>query len=238
MARDIQTGFLPSALPNIPGYELAFWRQPADAVGGDYYDLVTLPDGRLGLVITDVSGHGFAASLMIASVRAMLHVLARTASDRATILSLLTESIVGEVHDGRFITFLIVALDPSAHELTSANAGHRPAFHFRREGHDFRDLDRTGLPIGFSEDFKFSLGPVLKMEPGDLLVLGTDGVIETRNRQGKIFGGNRLKRLICKHCHFPAPQRLELVKTTVKNFNPEVDPLDDITLLILERKLS
>lgn len=238
MARDIQTSFLPAEMPVIAEYELAVWWQPADAVGGDYYDLVPLPDGRLGFITADVSGHGVAASLIMASVRAMLHVLARTTSDPAQILSLVGESIAADLHLGRFITFLIVALDPVRHELTFANAGHGPAFHFQREKREFRELSSTTLPFGFSEDSSFCKSLSLKMELGDLLVLGTDGVIEVRNERGEIFGSERLKEVIRENRRLPAPELLERVKAAVMEFHADAYPADDVTLMILERKLG
>lgn len=235
MAREIQTSFLPS---EIPEYELAVWWQPAEAVGGDYYDLVLLPDGRLGFITADVSGHGVAASLIMASVRAMLHVLARTTSDPAQILALLDESITADLHFGRFVTFLIVALDPVRHKLTFANAGHGPAFHFRREEQEFCNLDSTSLPFGFSEEFPICESPSLNMKVGDLLVLGTDGVVEVRNESGEIFGSKRLKALILENRRLPAPDLLERVKSAVVKFQADEFPADDVTLMILERKLG
>jgi sigma-B regulation protein RsbU (phosphoserine phosphatase) len=238
MARDIQTSFLPADMPEIPEYELAVWWQPAEAVGGDYYDLVSLPDGRLGFITADVSGHGVAASLIMASVRAMLHVLARTTSDPSQILSLVGESIAADLHFGRFITFLIVALDPVRHELMFANAGHGPAFHFQREQQEFCNLVSTSLPFGFSDEFPSSESQSLNMQVGDLLVLGTDGVIEVRDERGAIFGTDRLKALILENRRLPAPELLKRVKSAVVEFHSDKFPADDVTLMILERKLG
>ncbi len=238
MARSIQAGFLPARLPNIPGYEVAAWWQPAEAVGGDYYDLVDLPNGRLGLAVADVSGHGVAASLIMASVRAMLHVLTRTLSEPDEIISLLSETIDPDLHEERFITFLMVALDPQTHEVTFANAGHGPALHFSREPQTFRKLNSTGLPMGFLTDFKMPRGQPISLEAGDLLLLATDGAIELRNNQDEMFGLERLEQIVRENRHLPAPEMLNVIRKAITSFNKEEHPPDDITLLLLERKLG
>jgi serine phosphatase RsbU (regulator of sigma subunit) len=168
----------------------------------------------------------------------MLHVLARTTSDPSQILSLVGESIAADLHFGRFITFLIVALDPVRHELMFANAGHGPAFHFQREQQEFCNLVSTSLPFGFSDEFPSSESQSLNMQVGDLLVLGTDGVIEVRDERGAIFGTDRLKALILENRRLPAPELLKRVKSAVVEFHSDKFPADDVTLMILERKLG
>ncbi|MEX0700844.1 MAG: GAF domain-containing SpoIIE family protein phosphatase [Planctomycetales bacterium] len=236
MGRNIQAAFLPSRLPSIPGYEVAAWWQPAEAVGGDYYDLLQLPDGKLGLVVADVSGHGVGASLIMASVRAMLHVMARTRSEPEEIVSLLSQSISADLHEGRFITFLLVALDAARHQLTYANAGHGPALHFCRETRRFRTLESTAMPIGFAEDPRVPRGATVEMRPGDLLLLATDGAIELRDARDAMFGRERLERLIAENCTLPAAQLMNVLREAITRFNPHDDPPDDVTLLLVERK--
>ena len=238
MARNIQRSFLPAELPQIAGYELAAWWQPTEAVGGDYYDVVRLPDGRLGLVMADVSGHGFPASLIMASVRAMVHVLSRHVSEPERILSWLAESCTADLHKGAFITFLMVALDPTSHEAAFANAGHGPAVHYSRADNRFHYLQPTTVPIGVLDQYDVSPGPAFQMEPGDLLVLATDGAVEVKNEQGELFGRERLERLIDEHRDLPAAQLLATLRQAIENFYPDEHPKDDITLLVLERKLS
>ncbi|MGE3313468.1 MAG: PP2C family protein-serine/threonine phosphatase [Planctomycetaceae bacterium] len=236
MGHRIQASFLPSRLPDVPGYELAAWWEPAQSVSGDYYDLVQLPDGRLGLVVADVSGHGVGPSLIMASVRAMMHVLSRTRSEPEQILSLLSETIAPDLGEGRFITFLMVALDPESHELTFANAGHGPALHFHRGSGTFSPLKSTGLPLGFATDFNVPAGNTVKLEPGDLLLLATDGTIEVPNAEGELFGRERLEKLIAENPHLPAPALLKVIRKAISEYHPATHPPDDVTVMILERK--
>jgi len=235
-ARKLQLGFLPQRLPKIPGYELAAWWQPALGVGGDYYDVVRLPDERLAIAVADVSGHGLGPSLIMASARAMLHVLARTSSFPARILTLLNETITPDLKMGRFVTFLLGALDVRTHTLSFANAGHGPAFHLQRRAGVVRQLEPTGLPIGITADpIGESAQPVM-LEPGDLVVLATDGTIEQRNAEGEMFSRQRFEQIIRDHQQLPAQEIVFLIKEQIAGFYRGSHPDDDVTLLILERK--
>jgi serine phosphatase RsbU (regulator of sigma subunit) len=235
-ARNVQQGFLPQCLPVIPGYEIAAWWQPALGVAGDYYDAVTLPDGQIALVIADVSGHGLAASLIMAAARAMLHVLLRTQSDPARILTLLGATITPDLQAGRFITILLGMLDPGLHLFRFSNGGHGPAFQLQRSDGACRELEPTNCPIGvIPDDYRESADPV-RFEPGDLLVLATDGAIEQRNAQGQMFGRERFEALVRRHQALPAVQLLDRLKGEIQQFFTSAHPHDDITLLIVERK--
>ncbi len=236
MGRQIQISFLPERLPEIAGYEVAAWWQPAQAVSGDYYDILQLPDGRLLLTVGDVSGHGVGPSLLMASVRAMLRVLTRTCTDPARILSLLGETIDHDLSSGRFITLLIAALDPVTHELEFANAGHGPALHYCRATGEFQHLASTSLPLGFVTDFKTQRSETLHVDAGDLLLLGTDGAIELKNENDEIFARERLEKLVHENCDKPASVLLPIIRDAITAFHPGELPPDDVTLMLLERK--
>jgi len=236
MGRRIQMSFLPRHLPDIPGYDLSAWWRPAESVSGDYYDVVSLPDGRVGLVLADVSGHGIGPSLLMASVRAMVHVLARMRSDPAEILSILAETIAPDLEDGRFLTLLLVALDPHTHELTYCNAGHGPALLFQRATGTFQILRSTSLPLGFLTEFAPRPGHKLTLAPGDLLVLATDGLIELQNADHQLFGRERLQNLVREYCTLTAPDLVMALQDEVAEFLGDCTPLDDVTLMLVERK--
>jgi len=170
-ARNLQAGFLPQRLPRIEGYELAAWWHPALGVAGDYYDVLPLPDGRLALAMADVSGHGLGPSLIMASARAMLHVLSRTVADPARILTLVNETLTPDLKLGRFVTFLLGALDTGRHTFHFANAGHGPAFHVERASGRIRQLEATGCPIGVTLDELGESPEPVFLEPGDLLLV-------------------------------------------------------------------
>ncbi|HUG93985.1 MAG TPA: GAF domain-containing SpoIIE family protein phosphatase [Planctomycetaceae bacterium] len=237
MGRSIQASFLPQSLPDVPGYELAAWWQPAEAVSGDYYDILHLPDGRLGIVVADVSGHGIGPSLIMASLRAMLRVVTRTgSSEPQEILRGLSQTIYADLQDSRFITFLMVALDPRTHRLTFTNAGHGPALHYCCGTGEFRELEATGLPIGVLEDGDIEASPPFELRPGDKLLLATDGAIELTDAHGEMFGIARLKQLVLDHCQRPAHELLHVLRQAIVDFHPHVHPPDDVTLLLVGRQ--
>jgi phosphoserine phosphatase RsbU/P len=238
MGRRIQNSFLPRHLPEIPGYQVGAWWRPAELVSGDYYDIVPLKDGRLGLVVADVSGHGVGPSLLMASVRAMVHVLTRRRTEPAEIVPLLAETISPDLEGGTFLTLLMAALDPRTHELTYVNAGHGPALLFHRDIGVFQMLKSTSLPLGFISDFAPHPGLTLTMGPGDLLILATDGLIELLNDADEMFGRHRLEQLIRQHCTLAAPDLVMAIQDAIGEFLGESQPLDDVTLMIVERKLE
>jgi phosphoserine phosphatase len=236
MGRSIQESFLPAELPEIPGYELAAWQQPAEEVSGDYYDVLPLPDRGVGLAIADVSGHGVGPSLIMASARAMLHVLARSNAEPGQILSLLSDTIAPDLNSGLFITFLFIALDPTSHEYVYSNAGHGPALHFQSNDRHCSQIESTGLPIGFSESDVVPSRNGHQLEPGDLLLLATDGAIELKNESGEMFGRQRLERLLQDNHHRTAAELLDIIGTAVRDFHPANAPPDDVTVMVVKRK--
>jgi|HubBroStandDraft_6_1064221.scaffolds.fasta_scaffold38119_1 sigma-B regulation protein RsbU (phosphoserine phosphatase) len=238
MGRRIQQSFLPRRLPEIPGYEVGAWWRPAELVSGDYYDIVPLKDGRLGLVVADVSGHGVGPSLLMASVRAMVHVLTRRRTEPGEIVPLLAETISPDLDGGTFLTLLMAALDPHTHELTYVNAGHGPAIVFHRETLTFQTLKSTSLPLGFMSDFSPLPGLKLTMGPGDLLILATDGLIELLNDAREMFGRRRLEQLVRQNCTLAAPDLVMAIQDAIAEFLGDSQPLDDVTLMVVERKLA
>jgi serine phosphatase RsbU (regulator of sigma subunit) len=235
VAREIQRRFMPRELPSIPRYEVATWWFPNEAVGGDYCDVISLADGQVALCVADVCGHGLGPSLLMASVRASLRTLVLTHSSPQLLIESLGMALADDFQHGAFVTMILAMLDPAANRLHFANAGHAPALLFRAASQTFTELESTGLPIGVLDVPDCPLGPPLAMEPGDLLVLGTDGIVEAMDHHGQFFGVDRLKDLV---------QRLaaEPIETLVREIGRQVElhyvgesPPDDLTLLALRR---
>lgn len=235
LGRSIQTGFLPRKLPDIAGYNVAAWWQPADEVSGDYYDVILLPDGRIGFVVADVSGHGVGPSLIMASVRAMLRVLCRTMSDPTEIVRRLSESIAPDLQEGRFITFLLGALDPETHEFSYCNAGHGPALCRKKGTGEFVEMTSTTWPIGIDDHPPYAPSGRVTLEPGDTLVLATDGAIELRNADREMFGRRRLEQATTGG-GANAASVVESIRSAIGSFLPTDLPPDDITLLVCWRE--
>lgn len=235
MGRTIQGNFLPKTTPDVPGYEVETWWEPAEAVSGDYYDFMRFNDGRVGVAIGDVSGHGIGPSLIMASVRAMFHVLKRTGSSPEFLLSLIAESIAPDLQEGRFITFLLGALDPDKHEFTYSNAGHGPALYYECETRTFHHLETTSPPMGFISDLDLPAADPIRMKTGDLLILATDGAIELRNPKEEIFGRERLEEVILNSHEEPADSIIANLRQAIHSFHPETRPPDDISMVLIKR---
>lgn len=236
IARDVQRRFMPERLPTVVGYEMATWWRPHQAVGGDYCDIVPFVDGRVGLVIADVSGHGLGPSLLMASVRAALHSLLLAHSQTGELLALLNQALSADLQDGNFITMVVAALDPRSHTLEYANAGHAPAMHYSIAANEFRDLAATGLPIGVMETSEYPLAQPLEIQPGDLVLLCTDGIVEATDRDGQLFGIGRLRAAIRELAELPLEEMVARLGGRVQDFSRRDHPADDLTILALRRR--
>lgn len=235
VARDIQRGFMPRELPRIPGYESASWWTANEAIGGDYCDVMGLKDGRIALTIADVSGHGLGPSLIMASLRAALHALVLEHNAPEVLLNLVGRALIGDLRDGRFITMIMAALDYREHSLEYANAGHGPALHFMSELGEFAELESTGMPLGVFERPEYPQGWPIDLEPGDIIFLCTDGIVEAMNREGEQFGRKRLESLIAKNATLPIRELVRIISHEVEQHFEGDSPPDDLTILALRR---
>jgi len=235
VAREIQQGFMPHQLPRLPGYELASWWFPNEAVGGDYCDVLRLRDGRTAMVIADVSGHGLGPSLLMASVRAGLRALAMEHSAPEVLMALLGRSMAADLSDGRFITVVLAQIDPNEHTVEFANAGHAPALHYSAASDEFHSLDATGLPLGVVEEPDFPPARAIHLAPGDLLVLCTDGIVEAFNAEDEQFGRHRLKAIIRQHADRCVDDLVREVGLQLEKHYVGDSPSDDLTILAARR---
>ena len=233
-ARDIQRGFMPTKLPEFPGYEAASWWLPNQEIGGDYCDLIKLRDGHAGLIVADVSGHGLGPSLLMASVRAALRALLLLQSSPESVLSMLGKTLHGDLQRG-FITMFFGSVDFHNHTLHFANAGHAPALHYSAKRNRFRTLEATGMPLGVQDPHDYTTGPTIKIDVGDLVVLCTDGIVEAMDAGGKQFGVTRLKDLIRKNLTLPIGELAQKIGGEVQAHYQADAPDDDLTVLVLRR---
>ncbi len=236
VARSIQRGFMPQEVARIPGYDVATWWYPNQAVGADYCDVLRLHDGRIGLVIADVSGHGIGPSLLMASARAALRALALDHSPPEVLMTLLGRAMERDLQSGRFITMFLAAIDATDHTLVYANAGHAPADYFRCGRGECLPLAATGLPLGVIDRPEYPQGQPLRLEPGDLVLLCTDGIVEAADADGDQFGHERLTRLVAEHRTGPLENLVAEIGRAVGRHYVGDDPPDDLTILALRRQ--
>jgi serine phosphatase RsbU (regulator of sigma subunit) len=234
-AREVQRRFMPSQMPTIPGYEVATWWFPNEAVGGDYCDVVALASGEVAICVADVSGHGLGPSLLMASVRASLRTLLAEHRSPQVLLERLAVALAPDFEYGSFITMFLTLLDPQQNKLEFSNAGHGPALVYRAASGEFIELESTGVPLGVLIPTEYPPGPPVEMEPGDLLILTTDGIVEAMDQRGELFGVERLKSII-RQTHTAR------LREFVRNIGRQVElyyigdsPPDDLTVVALRK---
>jgi serine phosphatase RsbU (regulator of sigma subunit) len=235
VAREVQRRFMPSEMPQVPGYEVATWWFPNEAVGGDYCDVILLKDGRLALCIADVCGHGLGPSLLMASVRASLRTLLLRETSPQVLLESLGRALVDDFQHGAFVTMVLALVDPRSHAVTFANAGHAPALLYRAESRTFVELESTGLPVGVLDPPDCPLGPSISLQPGDLVVLGTDGIVESMDEQGEQFGMKRLQECIRRGAAGSVQDLVRDIGRAVEQHYVGESPPDDLTVLAVRR---
>ncbi len=233
VAAQIQRNFLPREEPRLEGYEICGGNRGCYQIGGDYYDFIPLEDGRLGVAIADVSGCGVGPSLLMASLRASLHAELGARKDVAALASRLNDFVHKSSESHTFITFFFGILDPAAGEMTYVNAGHNPPIHLEAGG-GVRRLESTGFCLGMFSGVEYGSGSV-RLAPGDLLCLFTDGITEGRKADREDFGEERLLAILRGNAGLDARDVMAKVFDEVRDFTGCADPSDDMTLVLVRR---
>ena len=232
-AADIQRGLFPQAPPVLPGLELAGKSLPCRSVGGDYFDYVPLPDGRVLVVVADVSGKGLAASLLMSSLQARVHALCEVQTDVARLVSRLNHSIKANTPDNKFITGFFAAIDPNTGEMEFTNAGHNAPVIARRSG-KVELLEAGGPVLGILPNINYSGGRT-RLAPGDLLVMYSDGVSEAPNARGEEFGEEAVSQIAAACIDRTAGDTLLEIARQLKVFLGECSPTDDVTMVVARK---
>jgi phosphoserine phosphatase RsbU/P len=215
-ARAIQLGFLPKEIPQIAGYEIAGAWQPARVVGGDYYDVLAFGEDTLGLCIADVAGKGMPAALLMSNLQAAVRGLASPAMSPEILCERLNAMIYRNIASDRFITFFYAQLDRASRQLRYSNAGHNAPIVVHCDGTHDR-LDEGGSVLGIFQTQNFVVG-TCTLQPGDRVLLFTDGVAEASLPEGEEFGDARLIQLLRENCDTSAEQLQKKILDTVGTF--------------------
>ena len=231
IAREVQSQLFPQSLPSLPGLQLGAICRPARVVSGDYYDFIKTGPDRLGIALADISGKGIFAALLMASLQASLRSTAMLDGDGGTadLVSKLNRHLFRNTSDDRYATFFYAVYDERARTLTYTNAGHLAPF-FICDG-NVQELDEGGTVVGLFEEFPFTQG-VIKVGPGSLLVLFSDGLTEPENVYGEEFGRQRVRAEILRQMNVP-PQRLaENLIASAEQWAGTPEQADDITVVV------
>jgi serine phosphatase RsbU (regulator of sigma subunit) len=237
IAGQIQASFLPNQFPNIPGWQLAVTLEPAGGLSGDFFDLIPLSGGRLGIMIADVADKGLGAALYMALCRTLIRTYAFEYQSRPDlVLNEANERILQDARANLFITGFYGVLDPAEGQLIYCNAGHNPPFMVTtKEENKIFALARTGMPIGIEPD-SFWERRSINFSPGDKLILYTDGVTEAQNLDGEFYDETLLINCILSNSNGSAFVLQDKILEEVKNFTNGAPQTDDITLMILEKE--
>ncbi len=235
LAETIQRGLLPPDEPDIPGYEIHGRSIYCDETGGDYFDYL-MPDqlggGRFGVLVGDVTGHGVAAALGMTSVRSLILSHAGRVGSPGELLTVVNETVARDAGGGRFVTLALAVFDGDT--VRWANAGHDPGLLFRAATGVFESLEGGGLPLGIvdSEHYETATGPA--PGPGDVLMIGTDGIWETRDPSGAFYGKARLRELIRRHADRSPREIGDALLSDLESFRGDEPILDDVTFVIVK----
>lgn len=234
IARGIQQSLLPQDAARIDGFQISAWSRPADQTGGDYYDWMTLPDGRVAVIIADVTGHGIGPALLMAVCRAYARAAVPAVSPLQNALAHLNRLVSRDLTDGRFVTFAIAVLSPGTDAIEFLAAGHGPTLVFRRADGSVESLHGDGLPLGVIPDEPFMEARRIVMAPGDMLLLVTDGFMEARGPGGQ-YGIPRLSAAFAAQARAPIDQILPRIDADVRDFMRDTPQGDDMTAVVIRR---
>ena len=234
LASEIQQRFQPTAPPQINGYELQGISFPCYEIGGDYYDFIEREDGRLVIALGDVSGKGTAAALLMSSLHAAIHAQSASHNSLVATISAVNRYLADNIPANRFVTLFYAELDPESGALSFLNAGHNPPLIVHSAG-TVEQLASGGLPLGIKRDADYREGRTL-IQPGDVLVIYSDGVTEAVSPTGEEFGATRLYEVVSRNIEASAAGIRDRIESSLTKFAQGTSAADDITLVIVKRQ--
>lgn len=234
VARLIQQTLLPRQAPDLPGWRMYSHYQPAQAVGGDFFDFLLFEDGRLGLIIGDVTDKGMPAALLMATTRSLLRTVAERVGPPGEVLQQVNELLVREIPPKMFVTCLYAVLDPTTGRLRYANAGHNLPYRSLPDDGAVAELRATGMPLGLMPAMVYEERETT-IVPDECLVFYSDGLVEAHNPRREMFGSQRLRDLL-GNCAGECPVLIQHLLAEMEAFTGRgSEQEDDVTLVTLQR---
>ncbi len=234
LAEEVQQNLLPTRNPSLQGYDVSGVSMYCDQTGGDYYDYFNLPEGKLGIAVADACGHGVGAAMHMTTVRAFLISAVENYSDPASLLNDINKWITKDCESsGNFTTMFFLELDPQTQILRWVRAGHEPPLHYHSQSGLVTNLESAGIVLGIDGSYTFE-NQFSEIDKGDIILLGTDGIFDTRNQADLVFGQDRVNEIIIQHKEQPAAVIQKTIVAEVKKFRGEVSQEDDLTLVVIK----
>jgi len=237
LARKVQFALVPEKAPEMSGINADGWTLPADMTGGDLFDLWKLPDGRLGILVADASGHGLAPAMIVSQVRTLVHMLSEYEPHPHDLLRRVNTRLARDLETGRFVTAFLAFLSSDG-EFEWASAGHGPMYWCPTGEGELLELDSSGLPLGVQEDWLADdPSPPLKMELSGRLIVFSDGIFEAHAPDPKagLFGTDAIKDILHNACHASSTEIIHAIRDAVQKFQQKKEPVDDQTIVVVRR---
>jgi len=236
VARRIQRATLPSSLPKTPGYDFHGWSEPAEETGGDTFDFVELEGGaKVAIMIADASGHGIGPALAIAQLQGMAQLAWRQEQDPLAVARVLNERMVAQLPDGRFVTAWFGMLDHTTGRLRMVSSGQDPQLLYRAATGRVERLETDTVPLGILDSLDGDGCREIELEPGDTLLLASDGIAET-TCDGEQFGVERLAEVLQSNNTCTADEISEALRRAVGEYSGGYPAADDRTILVIQRR--
>ncbi len=234
VARIIQETLLPREIPSLSGWELAVHWQPAQEVGGDFYDFIQLPEDRLGIIIADVTDKGIPAAMVMATTRSLLRSAAENLESPGQVLARANDLLYPDIPAKMFVTCLYLILNSATGHICFANAGHNLPYLRTKDG--VVEARATGMPLGLMQGMDYEENEVT-VAPGQRLLLSSDGLVEAHNPNREIFGFPKVKEIMAEEHN--SSGLIEILLDELGNFTgADYEQEDDITLLTIEHSIS
>lgn len=235
VAEEVQQNLLPARPPEIDGLDVAGMSIYCDETGGDYYDYFPLSDGRLGVVVADASDHGVGSALYMTTARAFLRFGVDNYEDPATLVAVVNRFLAMDSREsGRFMTLMFMEIDPVRKRLDWVRAGHDPSLLFDPATGEFTEMGGAGIALGVSVDSQYSGNSMEGWTDGAILLVGTDGIWEARNRDGEMFGKERLAKTVREWAGHTADALLCRIVEALNVFCEGAPRDDDVTLVVVK----
>jgi sigma-B regulation protein RsbU (phosphoserine phosphatase) len=236
-AGEIQRRLFPQGSPHLVGSDICGRCEPASSAGGDYFDYFPMCDRSLGIVVADVAGHGIGPALIMSETRAILRSLATTHSDAGEILTRANQVLSEDLHHNIFVALILICLDPTIGRLCYASAGH-PGLLLNSCGQVRARISSLDPPLGVIEDRRFATQACMSLDPGDTLLLYTDGIVECFNEREEQFGENQLVDTVAAMTEQSSRETIDEIFRRVHQFAADHAYQDDMTAVIVKRNLS
>ncbi len=242
LAREVQENLIPKTAPDIPGFDIAGTSISCDEIGGDYLDFLDLSNvcaneefsGCHAMIVGDVSGHGAASALLMATARALLHGLAGSTQSLSGLIGEVNRRLTLDIEGGRFMTLFCGLIHASGRRLTWVSAGHDPAIVYDPATDAFFELDGGDIPLGIDPEWKYSEAETADLPIGQIVTVATDGVWETRNSSGEMFGKDRYRDVIRRHKGKKAAEICRAITRELAEFRGDSAVRDDVTMIVLK----